>query len=184
MANNTFPIIINFQPGNLLPQSLQCNLLLQIPGKLGCASTVREGVHCVPGMNMRLSKCSPWFGGHSVVKILAQYFECDDTPNPGSKKPSWSQLSDGVSCLSWWFIIFMAKNGFVSRNGKKGFFLAAVKLHCPTSENKFSNNLFCNGWMSMCSEMLGPSALQWFSPKKSLDLVFGSFWLFCSKQIV
>ena len=73
--------------------------------------------------NRSLSKCSPWFGGHSVVKILAQWFVCDDTPNAGPKKPSWSQLSDGVSCLSWWFIIFMSKSGFVSRNGKKGYFL-------------------------------------------------------------
>ena len=31
-------------------------------------------------LHMSLFKCSPWFGGHSVVKILAQWFECDDTP--------------------------------------------------------------------------------------------------------
>ena len=84
---------------------------------------------------MSLSKCSLWFGCHSVVQILASQFEFVDTPNP-----SWSQLSNGVSCLSWWFAIFMTNNGFRSKNGGKRFFLAAVKLHCPTSENKFSHN--------------------------------------------
>ena len=130
---------------------------------------------------MSLSKCSPWFGGHSVVKILALWFECDDTPNPGSKKSSWSQLSDGVSGLSWWFIIFMAKNGFVSRNGKKRFFFAAVILHCPTSENKFSNNLWWNGWILMISGMLKQSAVQWCMAKKNIFFVCGSFGSFSSK---
>ena len=51
-----------------------------------------------------------------------------------------SQLSDGVSCLSWWFSIFMAKKKCGSRNGGKGV-LAAVKLHCPYSENQISHKL-------------------------------------------
>ena len=55
-------------------------------------------------------------------------------PNQDFKNPSWSQLSDGVSCLSWWFIIFMAKNGFVSRNGKKGFFWH--QLNCTVKLQK------------------------------------------------
>ena len=95
-------------------------------------------------------------------------------PNPGSKKPSWSQLSDGVSCLSWGFVIFMAKNGFVSRNGKKKkrFFFAAVKLHCLTSENKLFHNLWWNGWILMISGMLGPSTLQWLWPSNLLSF----FW--------
>ena len=42
---------------------------------------------------MSLSMCSPWFGGHSV-----QWFECVDTPNPGSRKKSGSHISDGESC--------------------------------------------------------------------------------------
>ena len=76
------------------------------------------------------------------------------------KKLSLSQLSDGISCLSWWFAIFMAKIGLCQEMVRKAFF-AAVKLHCLTSENKFSHNSWCNGWMSMCSEMLGSLALQW-----------------------
>ena len=58
---------------------------------------------------MSLSKCSPWFGSHSVVKVLSSKFEFDYTPNKGLNKMSWSKLPDGVSCLSWWFDIFMAK---------------------------------------------------------------------------
>ena len=45
---------------------------------------------------MSLSKCFPWFGGHSVVQTLALRFEFYDTPNPGGKKTSWSQILDGV----------------------------------------------------------------------------------------
>ena len=132
----------------------------------------------------RLSKCSPWFGGHSVVKILAQWFECDDTPNPGSKKPSWSQLSDGVSCLSWWFIIFMAKNCFVSRNGKKRLFL--LEWNCIVQLQK-TNSPIIYFAMVECQCVLkcwGRQLYNDLAQKKCLDLVFGSFWLFCSKQIV
>ena len=50
-------------------------------------------------------------------------------PKPRLKSLFWSKLSDGVSCLSWWFIIFMAKNVFVSRNGKKRLFLENKSLH-------------------------------------------------------
>ena len=49
----------------------------------------------------------------------------------------------------------------------KRLFLASVKLHCQTSESKFANNLLCNGWMSVYSDVLGPSALKLFSPKNS-----------------
>ena len=48
---------------------------------------------------------------------------------------------------------------------KKSFFFAAVKLHCPTSKNKFFHNLWLNGWILMISGMLGPSALQLIWPK-------------------
>ena len=34
---------------------------------------------------MSLSKYSPWFGGHSIVKILAQWFEVDDTQTQTKK---------------------------------------------------------------------------------------------------
>ena len=80
---------------------------------------------------MSLSKSSPWFGGHSVVKILASWFEFDDTWNPGSKYLFWSQLSDGVSCLSWWFNILTAKNFYVKKRWKKDFF--------GSSETELSN---------------------------------------------
>ena len=71
---------------------------------------------------MSLSKCSPWFGGHSVVKVLSSQFELDDTQNKGLNKMSWSQLSDGLSCLSWWFDIFMAKMVWFQETVEKGFF--------------------------------------------------------------
>ena len=35
--------------------------------------------------HMSLSKCSPWFGEHGVVKILAQWFEVDDTQTQAQK---------------------------------------------------------------------------------------------------
>ena len=94
--------------------------------------------------------------------------------------PDWTNRLDPrscVSCLSCWFANFMAKNGFVSRNCGKMLLPAAVKLHCWTSENKFSNNLWCDGWMSLYSEMLGSSALQWLA-KKNWDLVLCTKGLF------
>ena len=71
---------------------------------------------------MSLSKYSRWFESHSVVKILALWFEFDDTPNPGSKNLSRSQLLDGVSCLSYGCAIFISKNGLCQEMVKKPFF--------------------------------------------------------------
>ena len=132
---------------------------------------------------MSLSKCSPWFGGHSVVKILAQWFECDDTPNPGSKKPSWSQLSDGVSCLSWWFIIFMAKNGFVSRNGKNKFIFCCSEI----ALSNFRKQIL--PWFMMklvnFNDFWNAGAINFTMILAKINLVFffGSFGSFGSKLI-
>ena len=81
---------------------------------------------------------------------------------------SWSQFSDGVNCLSRWFSIFMKKKIVSCQETLKKAFWAAVKLHCLTSKNKYSHNLWYNDWMSVCSEMLGLSGLQWYWPKKKL----------------
>ena len=80
---------------------------------------------------MSLSKCSPWFGCHSVVKIPATWFEFDDISNPGSKTPSWTQLSHGVSFFVMVVCYFQGKNWFCVKKRWKRLFL---KLHCPTSE--------------------------------------------------
>ena len=50
-------------------------------------------------------------------------------------------------------------------NFYKRFFLAVVKLHCLTSEKQISHNWLCQGWMSVCSGMLRPLALQWYWQK-------------------
>ena len=63
-------------------------------------------------------------------------------------------------------------------------FLAAVKLHCPTSKKIIIHNLWCNGWMSVCSKMLGPSALQRYWSTKNLVFSFGYQRPFCSKSFV
>ena len=59
---------------------------------------------------MSHSKCLLWSGGYSVVKILAQWFECDDTPNPGSRNPSWSQLSHVCKIMPCHFFQVSKKN--------------------------------------------------------------------------
>ena len=54
--------------------------------------------------NRSLSNYSPWFGSPSVVKILASWFEFDDTPNPGSKKflDPRSLMVRFVCCMVVW----------------------------------------------------------------------------------
>ena len=56
---------------------------------------------------------------------------------------------------------FHAKKTVLCQKTVKKAFFAGVKLHCPTSENKFSNNFWWNGWIFIISGMLGPSAVQW-----------------------
>ena len=90
-----------------------------------------------------------------------------------------------ISAIGWCKLFVMVVCHFhgkklfcVKKRWKKAFFLAAVKLHWPTSENHFSHNLWCYGWMPVCFEMIGPSPLLWYWPNKNVDLVLGIFCLF------
>ena len=80
---------------------------------------------------------------------------------PGSYKSTWPQGSDGVNCLVWWYAFFMAKC-----------------LHCPTLDNYFSHNLGGTVWMSVCSELLWPSAIQQYGSTQNWDLVLGTMGLY------
>ena len=50
----------------------------------------------------------------------------------------------------------MAKISFCPETLEKGFFLGAVKLHCPISDNYISHNLGGTVSMSVCTELLEP----------------------------
>ena len=83
-----------------------------------------------------LSKCLPWFGGHSAVKNIAIPIDFDEPKPRPEKKTSWSQLLDGVSCLSWWIAIFMLF--CVMKKWQKAFFwqqwncmVQYQKTNCP-----------------------------------------------------
>ena len=131
-------------------------------------------------LHMRLSKYSPWFGYHSVVKILDSQFELDDTPNPGSKKLSWSQLSNGVSCLSWWFDIFVAKVGFVSRNGGKRQWNCIIQLQTTISPIIYDVMV-----ESQCVlKCLGHQLYNDIGQNKSWDLVLGTKGIFVQNYLL
>ena len=133
--------------------------------------------------HMSLSKCSLLFGGYSVKKVLALQFEFDDSQTQNNKNVLISAL--------WWCKLFVMmgchffppKIVFCQETVKKGFFLSVVKLHWPTSENHFSHNLWCNGWISVCFEMLKPSALLWYWPNKTWGLVLGSSGFFIHHKL-
>ena len=137
---------------------------------LNCIFEITFELHC----NHRI--LNSLFSPASIARINKSY-EHDDTQNPVSKILSWPQISDGVSCLSWWFAIFTGYF-FVSRCGDKQLCLQQWNYIVKLQKNKFSHNLWYNRWRSVCSEMLGPSALQCYRPTKSWYIVLGTMGLY------
>ena len=95
-------------------------------------------------------------------------------PKTQAKKQYWSQLSDGISCLSWWFIIFMAHNCFVSRNGKK-ISLFLLQWNCIVQLQKTNSPILFDEIVEFFSVALGTWALQWIGP----IILFFLFFIYC-----
>ena len=120
--------------------------------------------------HMSLSKCSPLFGGQSVVKILASWFEFDNTLNPGSKNTSWSQLSDRVSCLLFlWQTIVLCQETV----GKRFFW---QQLNCVVQLKNFFSPIIYDA-MVECQWFLkwwGHQLYNYIGHKKNWNLVLGT----------
>ena len=122
-----------------------------------------------------------WFSPESIDRINKSYEYDDIQKIVLTTNFRWCKLFVMVMC-HFHRIVFACQEAVI--------FFAAVKLQSLTSKSKFSHNLWYNGWRSVCSEMLGPLALQWYWPTKSWHIVLGTmgpyyalliFWSFIKK---
>ena len=106
---------------------------------------------------------------------------------------SWTFIltnNNFINQAFWWcnfFVIFVCSFSWqklgLCQGTVKNLFLAVVKLHCQTSENQISHDVWCQGSISVCAPMLGPLALQWYLPNKKAGIKLGAHKAFLFKII-